>query len=220
MKAILYCRVSTAEQGLSKNGLEAQQDEMLSFCKAHNLEVLEVVQEVVSGKYGLDYRPVLKAAIARALKEGAMVLVNRLDRLSRSALFIMTLMQTKLKFAVTSLGLEVDEFTLHLYACLAERERKLIGERTKAALAAKKAREPEWIPGNKKNLNIVGRKGSAATAKLADMFAERMKPTISRMQKAGMTLREIARELNDTEAKTVRGGKWTAQSVSNICARF
>lgn len=219
-KVILYCRVSTLEQGISKNGLESQQAEMMSFCKLHGFEIVDCVNEVVSGKHGLEYRPVLKEVIAKATKIGATVLVNRLDRLSRSALFILTLMQSKLKFTVTSLGNDVDEFTLHLYSILGERERKLIGERTKSALAAKKAREPEWLAGNRTNLSQAGKVGAKATAEMADMFAQKMKPVITRMVGAKMSLQAIARELNEQDTKTPRGGKWTAQSVSNLKARW
>lgn len=219
-KMIGYCRVSTERQQSMRNGLEAQRAEIIAFAEANGYEILDIVEEGVSGKYDLDYRPVLKASIQKCLKMKATLVVSKLDRLSRRASFIMNLMETKLKFVVAELGEDVSPLMLHIHCVISEHERKAIGSRTKAALQAKKQREPEWEPGNPATLKEAGKKGARATAKVADMFAERMKPSIQRMQNAGMTLYAIAKELNAQEVKTPRGGTWTVQSVSNLARRI
>jgi DNA invertase Pin-like site-specific DNA recombinase len=200
--------------------LEAQRAEIEAFAKTNGYEIVEIVEEAVSGKCDLDYRPVLKSCIQKCLKMKATLVVSKLDRLSRRASFIMNLMETKLKFVVAELGEDVSPLMLHIHCVIGEHERKAIGSRTKAALQAKKRREPEWQPGNPTNLPDAGKKGALATAKMADMFAERMRPSVTRMIKAGMTFYSIAKELNEQETRTPRGGKWTVQSVSNLTRRF
>lgn len=213
-------RVSTERQTSARNGIEAQMSEIQAFAAANGYELLEIVEESVSGKYDLDYRPVLKAAIQKCLKLKATLCVSKLDRLSRRASFIMNLMETKLKFVVAELGEDVSPLMLHVSCIIGEAERRAIGSRTKAALGAKKRREPDWTPGNPTNLKEAGLKGAKSTAKMADMFAERLRPSIQRMRTSGMTLYEIAKEMNEQEVKTARGGKWTVQSVSNLTRRL
>jgi DNA invertase Pin-like site-specific DNA recombinase len=213
-------RVSTERQTSARNGVEAQMAEIQAFAAANGYELLEIVEESVSGKYDLDYRPVLKAAIQKCLKLKATLCVSKLDRLSRRASFIMNLMETKLKFVVAELGESVSPTAIHFFCVIGEAERHAIGARTKAALGAKKRREPDWTPGNPKNLKEAGLKGAKSTAKMADLFAERLRPNIQRMRTTGMTLYEIAKEMNEQEVKTARGGKWTVQSVSNLTKRL
>lgn len=213
-------RVSTERQTSARNGIEAQVAEIQAFAEANGYELLEIVEESVSGKYDLDYRPILKAAIQKCLKLKATLCVSKLDRLSRRASFIMNLMETKLKFVVAELGEDVSPLLLHVSCIVGEAERRAIGSRTKAALAAKKRREPEWTPGNPTNLPQAGLKGAQSSARMADLFAERLRPNIHRMRTSGMTLYEIAKELNEQEVKTARGGKWSVQSVSNLTRRL
>jgi DNA invertase Pin-like site-specific DNA recombinase len=219
-KLIAYLRVSTERQQSSRNGLEAQKDEIATFARLHGYEVIEYVEEGVSGKYDLVDRPILKEAIKKCLKMKATLIVSKLDRLSRRASFIMNLMETKLKFVVAELGEDISPFMIHIHCVVSEHERHTIGLRTKVALQAKKRREPEWKPGNPTNLKEAGLKGARATAKEADTFAERLRPGIQRMKASGMTLYAIAKELNEQETKTARGGVWTTQSVSNLARRL
>lgn len=213
-------RVSTERQTSARNGVEAQIAEIEAFAAANGYELIEIVEESVSGKYDLDYRPVLKAAIQKCLKMKATLCVSKLDRLSRRASFIMNLMETKLKFVVAELGEDVSPLMLHISCIIGEAERKAIGSRTRAALQAKKRREDEWKPGNPVNLREAGLKGAASNIKMAVMFAERLRPSIQRMRTSGMTLYEIAKELNEQEVKSARGGRWTVQSVSNLTKRL
>jgi DNA invertase Pin-like site-specific DNA recombinase len=213
-------RVSTERQTSARNGIEAQVSEIEAFAAANGYELLEIVEESVSGKHDLKNRPVLKAAIQKCLKLKATLCVSKLDRLSRRAAFIMALMETKLKFVVAEYGEEVSPMMIHFACVVGEAERHAIGSRTKVALQAKKRREPDWTPGNPTNLKEAGAKGAAATSKVANMFAERLRPNLQRMRASGMTLYEIAKEFNENEVATARGGMWTVQSVSNVVRRL
>ncbi len=134
MKAVAYYRVSTSEQGRSGLGLEAQQRAVADFASHHGIEVEGAYTEVQSGKVSdtTTGRPQLGAAIDHAKRIGGSVIVSKLDRLSRDVHFISGLMANRVQFVVTELGLDVQPFTLHIFASVAELERKLISERTKA----------------------------------------------------------------------------------------
>lgn len=141
--AIGYCRVSTAEQGKSGLGLEAQKAAIEAFAVREGFTVSEWFTEVMSGKRvsdTLDERPQLQAALKLGKSLKCPILVSRLDRLSRDVHFISGLMVQRAQFVVCELGTDVDPFMLHLFAALAEKERAMISQRTKAALAALKAR--------------------------------------------------------------------------------
>src|SRR5689334_15580626 len=139
---IAYYRVSTKKQGQSGLGLEAQRRAVGAFCKAEGFEILAEFTEVETGKGSdaLERRPQLRAALRAAKKAKCHVAVAKLDRLSRDVAFIASLMVQRVPFIVTALGRNVDPFTLHIYAALAEQERRMISERTKAGLQAAKAR--------------------------------------------------------------------------------
>jgi len=138
-----YTRVSTAEQGKSGLGLEAQRTAILAFADREKLTVEHWYTEIQSGKRisdTLDERPQLQQALrlGKALK--LPILVSRLDRLSRDVHFISGLMVQRVEFIACELGRVADPFMLHLFAALAEKERALISQRTTAALRALKAR--------------------------------------------------------------------------------
>src|SRR5262245_5574543 len=139
--AVAYTRVSTAQQGRSGLGLEAQQAALARFAQAEGYQLIETFQEVETGKGSdaLERRPQLTAALKLARHHQAPIIVAKLDRLSRDVHFISGLMTHKTPFIVAELGADADPFMLHLYAALAEKERRLISQRTKDALAAKKA---------------------------------------------------------------------------------
>ena len=139
--AVTYMRVSTAKQGRSGLGLEAQREAIAQFCKRENFAIGSEYVEIESGKGAdaLERRPRLAAAIKAARKVKGPVVVAKLDRLSRDVNFISSLMVHKVPFVTVELGADTDPFLLHLFAALAERERRIIGERTRLALAAAKA---------------------------------------------------------------------------------
>lgn len=141
--AVAYTRVSTREQGRSGLGLEAQRAAIEAFAAREGVTVSGWFSEVESGKRVSDTlaeRPQLSAALAASQAAGGPILVSKLDRLSRDVHFISGLMAHKVPFLVAELGADVDPFMLHLFAALAEKERAMISQRTKAALAALKAR--------------------------------------------------------------------------------
>lgn len=216
MKAIAYLRVSTTEQGNSRLGLEAQRAAVEAFAKAEGIQLLDVVEEVASGGLDLNQRPVLAAALNAAKRAKAYVLVAKLDRLSRSVALISSLMAQQVNFIVAELGADTDPFMLHLYAALAEKERRLIGERTSAALQRKMA--AGWKAGNPDLVNHLP-KSNATNAAKADEFAKGVLPAIRRMLDAGMSRLAIANELNANGMPTARGGSWTSASVGNILKR-
>jgi DNA invertase Pin-like site-specific DNA recombinase len=145
------------------------------------------------------------------------VAVSKLDRLSRDVHFISGLMAHKVAFIVTELGVDADSFALHLWAALAERERKIISERTKAALQAAKARGARL--GNPRLAEARAAVNARSQAS-ADTFATTVTPAIREAQAAGAkSLREIAAALNAGGIPTARGGRWEAQTVANVLRR-
>jgi DNA invertase Pin-like site-specific DNA recombinase len=139
--AIAYYRVSTKQQQRSGLGIEAQRAAVARFAESEGFTIIGEYVEAETGKGAdaLDRRPQLAAALAAAKTAKSSVLVSKLDRLSRDVAFVAGLMAQRVPFIVAELGRDADPFMLHLYAALAEKERRLISERTRAALAAKKA---------------------------------------------------------------------------------
>ncbi|WP_062017260.1 recombinase family protein [Aureimonas sp. AU4] len=217
---VAYVRVSTDRQGKSGLGLEAQRAAIEQFAVAHSYEIAQTFQEVetAKGADALDRRPQLAAALAAARKLRCPVIVAKLDRLSRDVAFIAGLMAQRVPFIVAELGADADPFMLHVYAALAQKERELISQRTKAALKAKK--EAGAKLGNPKNLGEASKAGAASNAREADAFAANVLPIIRSVQAAGTTShRAIAETLNARAVRTARGGAWSAVQVGRILAR-
>lgn len=213
--AIAYVRVSTAKQGKSGLGMEAQLAAIRSFAQAEGLDVVEVLTEVETGKGSdaLAKRPQLRAALDKAKMMQCPVIVAKLDRLSRDVAFIAGLMAERVPFIVTELGKDADPFMLHIWAAMAEKERRMISERTKAALAAAKARGVV-LGGYRGGPAPDNSKGTKAAQDKAEAFKERVRPMVAEMHAQAMSLREIAAELMRLGVKTSRGGeRWTAAGV-------
>ena len=156
----------------------------------------------------MERRPHLKAAIKAARKLKGPVVVAKLDRLSRDVNFISGLMTHKVPFITVELGADTDPFLLHLFAALAERERRVIGERTRVALQAAKARGV--VLGNPA-LAIANKEAAAARAKaLAPILAEYK----------DMSARAAAAELNARKVKTPTGAQWHAKTVIRVRDRL
>lgn len=139
---VAYYRVSTQKQGRSGLGLDAQRQAVAAFATVENFTIAAEFTEVESGKGAdaLDRRPELNAALKAAKRLKCEVVVAKLDRLSRDVHFISGLMTHRVPFVVTSLGRGVDPFMLHIYAAVAEQERRMISQRVSAGLQAAKAR--------------------------------------------------------------------------------
>ena len=219
-QAVGYLRVSTQSQGRSGLGLDTQREAIERFAGAEGFEIAAWFTEVETGKGNdaLERRPELAKALAAARKLRSPVIVSKLDRLSRDVAFIAGLMAQRVPFIVTELGTDADPFMLHVYAALAEQERRLISARTTAALKAKKAAGAQL--GNRTNLGEAQRLGAAANAQAAAAFAANVLPLVRSIQAAGVaSLKGIAGALNARGVRTPRGGAWHPQSVARLLAR-
>jgi DNA invertase Pin-like site-specific DNA recombinase len=216
--AVAYIRVSTAQQGKSGLGLEAQKAAVAKFAEAEGIELIAEFQEIETGKGAdaLNSRPKLAAALAEARRNNCPVIVAKLDRLSRDVAFIANLMSKRTPFIVAELGADVSPFMLHIYAAVAEQERAMISQRTKDALAAVKAR-------GRKLGNPDIAKAQEAAAKVrtaqANTFAINVLPIIREIQSTGASIRKTAEALNRRGIPTARGGTWAATQVSDILKR-
>jgi DNA invertase Pin-like site-specific DNA recombinase len=219
-RAVAYYRVSTKQQHRSGLGIEAQRAAVARFAESEGFHIIAEYVEAETGKGAdaLDRRPQLAAALAAAKTAKCSVLVSKLDRLSRDVAFVAGLMAQRVPFIVAELGRDADPFMLHLYAALAEKERRLISERTRAALAAKKAQGATL--GNSTNIVQAGQAGRQIQRTEADRFAANMLPIIQSIQSAGpIGMVSIATELNRRGIRTPRGARWHVSSVANILAR-
>lgn len=213
---IAYLRVSSSAQGRSGLGLEAQREAVAKFAVAEGFTIVAEFVEVETGKGSdaLTRRPQLAAALAECRRRKCPLGVAKLDRLSRDVAFISRLMAERIQFVVAELGVNADPFTLHIYAALAEQERRYISARTKSALKA--AKEMRGIKlGNPRLAEVNERNRSEAEA-----FARSVLPMIERAKGEGVkTLADIADKLNDWAVPAARGGRWSPTTVSRILKR-
>ena len=219
-KAIAYLRVSTLRQQRSGLGIEAQRAAIQHFAEAEGMILIGEFVEAETGKGAdaLDRRPQLAAALAAAKAARCSVVVSKLDRLSRDMAFVSGLMAQRVPFIVAELGRDADPFMLHLYAALAEKERSLISERTKAALAARRAAGARL--GNPRNNRAAGALGREVAMASADEFAASMLPVLNAIRAAGAdTLEAMSCALNQRGIRSARGGRWYASSVAKLLGR-
>ena len=218
MHYVTYLRVSTDRQGKSGLGLEAQRKAVADHVAGKGEIAAEYV-EIESGKK--NDRPQLARALAEAKRIGAVLLIAKLDRLARNVAFIANLLEAGVEIAAADMP-EANRFLLHVMAAVAEHEAQAISDRTRAALAAAKARGVAlgWsIPGRAEEQRQAARKGAERNARKADQHAANVLPIIRQIAAPGASLRQIADELNTRGIKTARGGLWYAATVRNIMAR-
>lgn len=213
---VTYRRVSTKEQGRSGLGLQAQERDIRLFLENYSEEPYEVIAEFTDVQSGSDNdRPELLRAIEAAKKAKAILLIAKLDRLSRKVSFIATLMDDKnLKLKVAVMP-QADKFQLHVYAALAEQERDFISQRTKAALREAKARGTKLGGLRDKTMkrNVVLKAQAIARAK-------KLEGLVVPMKERGDSLRGIASALNDAGVSTPRGGQWQASQVKRLLEKL
>jgi len=211
---ISYIRVSTARQGRSGLGLEAQRQALVHFCEREGFVLLHEHVEVETGKGmdALDRRPQLAAALAQAKRMRCSILVAKLDRLSRDVAFVAGLMAQRVPFIVAELGADADPFMLHLYAALAEKERRMISARTKEALQAVKARGTKLGRHAAEHLSPLYKSQAMARA-------NELAPVLSGMLQRGLSTRLMAAELNQHQVPTAAGGRWHPQTVMRALRR-
>jgi DNA invertase Pin-like site-specific DNA recombinase len=216
--AVAYVRVSTKAQGRSGLGLEAQQAALARFAEQESFHYVAEFIEVESASGDtLARRPELAKAMKAASKirdvdyGRAPIVVARLDRLSRDVAFISGLMSKRVPFICADLGRNTEPFLLHVYAAFAEKERRLISERTRAGLAAAKARGVKLGGWNEQ---------SRKTAAEARARAEALRPILATLASEGMSMTAIAAELNRRKIATPTGAKWSAMTVCRIVERL
>lgn len=205
-----YCRVSTDKQGISRLGLEAQQDALRRYVERVGGTLIAEHIEVESGKVAT--RPILAKAIAESRKLRGTLLIAKLDRLSRSVAFTSALMETDVPFVACDMP-EANRFQLHLMAAFSEYEREQISARTKAALAAAKARGVK--------LGAHGRQLAGQHIADAYSFAESLRPDIEALLAAGcVRLQDVADGLNGANILTREGRKWGPAGVQRVMLRL
>lgn len=213
---IAYFRVSTQKQGASGLGLEAQKEAVGRFLNGGEWELIAEYQEVETGKGSdaLAKRPQLKAALAACRKEGATLIIAKLDRLARNVHFVSGLMESKVKFVACDMP-EANELTIHIMAAFAEHEAKRISQRTKDALAIAKSRGVALGKAGADNL----RPNVQARQKAANDFAEKLSPVFEGMHRRQLSQREMVTELNIVGIPAPKGGVWHLAQVQRILSR-
>jgi len=222
-KYIVYYRVSTKEQGISGLGIDAQKTAVQSFLKqAKAEEIPPSFTEIESGKN--NKRPELRKAINRCKETGATLLIAKLDRLSRNIAFIFTLKEELHTAGVDFKALDLPEantLTLGIMASMAQHEREIISQRTKAGLKEAKARGK--ILGNPSNLTDESRRRatlSITTNAREDTNTRHAFHFIKPRKEQGQTFQSIADQLNAEGYTTRRGKAFHAWQVYNIYKRF
>lgn len=215
-RAVAYYRVSTAKQGKSGLGLDAQRRSVEEFVASGAWELANEFVEVESGK--VDRRPELDAALAHCELTGATLIVAKLDRLSRNVAFLATLQDSGTRFLAVDMP-EANELTIHIMAAVAQAERKAISKRTKEALASAKARGVS-LGGSRGNPDAL-RQGPAASAivrrRVTSERAAKVRRHIESLSDGGApSLRRIAEHLNEVGIMAPRGGAWSAAQVKRV----
>jgi DNA invertase Pin-like site-specific DNA recombinase len=211
---VAYYRVSTDRQGQSGLGLDAQRKAIADYLNGSAWELVGEFTEVESGKK--SERPELARAMDACRKHKARLVIAKLDRLSRNLAFIATLMESGVEFVAADMPF-ANKLTIHILAAVAEHEREAISERTKAALAAAKARGTRL--GNPNPAYALKRMRAARRVQI-ERFAANVLPVIREIQAAGYdSYNAIAGQLNARKIATARGGRWTHMQVGQILAR-
>jgi DNA invertase Pin-like site-specific DNA recombinase len=213
---VAYYRVSTEKQGRSGLGLEAQRGAVEAFLNGGSWKLVAEFTEIESGKRA--DRPKLAEAVKAAKKHKATLVIAKLDRLSRNVAFIANLMlEAGVDFVAVDMP-HANKLTIHILSAVAEHEREMISQRTRAALAAAKSRGVRL--GNRSNIEVAQDRSRAARMAQADQFASNILPVVLQIRAAGVqTLNGIAEALNARGLRTPRGGEWQAVQVKRIIER-
>ena len=228
--AIGYLRFSTREQGRSGLGLAAQRYDIAAFGARAGFSVKSWYQDVQTGagKDALLLRPGLAGALKEARGVHCPLIVSKLDRLSRNVHFITGLMEHKVHFVVAALGRDCDHFTLHIYASLAEQERKMISERTKAGLARSKNKLGLRNPmirskAFRRRLRILATAAlRKAAMERAEAYRVHIEWALSHSGRCGrlISFNAAAQKLNERQLQSPMGGRWSSINVANLACRL
>ena len=205
-----YFRVSTARQGTSGLGLDAQRSSSMAYLASVSGELLAEFTEVESGKK--DARPELTAAIDLCRKTGATLLIAKLDRLARNVAFIANLLESGVRFVAVDMP-NADRFMMHVYAAMAEEEGRRISELTRAALASAKARGIR-LGANGVTLAAQHKKAAEERALAVEGILRRL------IRRDGLTFRQAAEALNAMQVPTAGGKGWHSTSVFRVWKRI
>ncbi len=210
---VAYYRVSTERQGRSGLGEAAQRAAVADYLNGGRWTVLAEFTEIESGAN--NERPELARAMTHCRLTGAQLVIAKLDRLSRDAAFLMGLEKSGISFVAADMP-SANTLTVGILAVVAQEERKLISERTKAALKAAKARG-QVLGGVRANHRPVdGALGAKAVHAQAVAFADTVRPTVRRLRDGGLSLRAVAAALDAQSIRRPRGGSWTAEAVMQV----
>lgn len=214
---IAYYRVSTARQGRSGLGLEAQRTAVQEYLNGGRWKLIEEVTEIESGKR--SDRPELARALAACRLHNATLIIAKLDRLARNVAFIANLMDAGVDFVAADMP-QANRLTVHVLAAIAEHEAAAISARTKAALARARARGTV-LGGDRGNLPRVAKAGArasvAARRERAAARARDLAVVVADLRRQGRaSLRELAAGLNEREIAAPRGGLWQAAQVARV----
>jgi DNA invertase Pin-like site-specific DNA recombinase len=218
-----YLRVSTDKQGRSGLGMEAQEAALAAFIRPGDVLLSPPFVEVESGKK--SDRPQLAAALAKCRRSGATLLIAKLDRLARNVAFVSRLMEEGVPFVAADMP-NATPFMLHIYAAVAEEEARAISKRTRAALAAAKARGVKLggeRPGAKVPSVASARKGATVSASVrqaaADQAARDVLARIEELRAQHFSFEMVAAQLAEEGVATPRGGAWTGTAVRRALLR-
>lgn len=207
---VAYLRVSTNKQGASGLGLEAQRSAVETYAASVSARLIATFTEIESGS--VRERPELKRALELCRKEKAILLIARLDRLSRSLVFIAQLLEANVEIRAADVP-SANRMMIQMLAVFAEHERQMIRDRTKSALAAAKARGVQ--------LGQNGRVLALQNRQAAGEFAPSMIAPIESARRSGArTYTQIAAWLNEAKIPSREGGRWHAASVSRVLSRL
>lgn len=215
-KFVAYYRVSTEKQGRSGLGLEAQRQAVQGWLNGGSWSLVGEYTETESG--GKSDRSQLQAALRACRVHGATLVIAKLDRLSRDAHFLLGLQKAQVRFVAVDMP-EANEMVVGIMAVVAQAERKMISDRTKAALQAAKARGTAlggWRGGPKPTDDMRQRAANVLSAEARQRAAD-LASDVAEIQAQGISsARAIAKALNDRQIPTRRNGKWHAASVQRL----
>ncbi len=220
---VAYYRVSTQKQGRSGLGLEAQEAAVAAYASAAGCAVVASYTEVETGKRDdLENRPELRRAIAHAKRSKAVLVIAKLDRLTRSVYVTALLHKSGVEFVCCDQP-TANRLTIQILAAVAEDEARRISQRTKDALSAYKARGNVLGAARPESRNLTqearrrgARSAGAAARKAAQAAYEDVSETIRSLDSAGLSLRAVAQHLNDQGHTTRRGCAWNPVQVSRV----
>lgn len=216
-KFVAYYRVSTQKQGLSGLGLEAQKESVNHYLQDSSHQLLAEYTEIETGKgsNALDKRPQLREALDYSRRQGATLIIAKLDRLARNVHFVSGLLETGVEFIAADMP-QANKVMIQMYSVMAEWERDQISTRTKAALDAARKRGVKLGSAGAKNLSrhIAERKNASCA------FALRLKALVNGFASSGMSQRKIVEELNKLQIKAPKGGYWSLIQLQRVISKL